>query len=81
MAIVRYTYHCGPYKEHVFVYRGDVGSVNDRCGPRRKRTPEEIKRQNYINKKNRLRRIIECNFKPDDCWLDLTVKLKNRKPP
>ena len=81
MAKTVYRYLCGRQNEVVVAYRGERGSVHDRCGPRRKRTKAEIARQNLVNKINRLRRIIKTNFKEDDYWMDLTFKKENRRPP
>lgn len=81
MAKTIYRYWCGKKNEVVVAFRGERGSIHDRCGPRRKRTKAEIIRQNLTNKINRLRRIILLNFKEGDYWMDLTVKKENRRPP
>lgn len=47
--------------------------------PRRKRTKEEIKKQNQRNRINMLRRKIKANFRENDYWITLTYKVENRK--
>lgn len=81
MAYVVHTYRCGKFIERVFLYRGDEGGKNEKAGPRRKRTKEEIARQNLTNKINRILRIIRTNFRKDDYWLSLTFRKEERRPP
>ena len=50
MAKTVYRYWCGKKNEVIIAFRGERGAIHDRCGPKRKRTPEEIARQNLTNK-------------------------------
>lgn len=48
--------------------------------PRRKRTPEEVQKQNQRNRVNALRRKIKANFAENDYWVTLTYRVESRKP-
>lgn len=52
----------------------------EKRAPRRKRTKEEIQKQNQRNRINFLRRKIKANFFENDYWITLTYKVENRKP-
>ena len=43
-------------------------------------TPEQMAKQNQINKENRIRRLIKANFYPSDLWVTLKYQKGTRKP-
>ena len=59
-------------------HTGRYGAPGCKRQPKRKRTPEEIRNQNYINACKRLRRIINNNFEAGDLHCTLTYKQENR---
>lgn len=65
--------------EHDFNYAGEYGAKGEKRKPRRKATPEQIKKQNQKNREIRMRRKIHKNFKPDDLWVTLKYKAGTKK--
>lgn len=61
------------------VYAGNYGAKGEKRAPRRKATPEQIKRQNQRNKENYMRRLIKANFKEGDLWATLKYPAGTRK--
>lgn len=49
--------------------------------PREQLTPEEVEKINEKNAENRLRRLLNANFKGNDYHLQMTYKKENRVPP
>lgn len=68
-------------REVEYTHKGRYGAPGEKRGPRRKRTPADIKRANQTNRVNRVRRKIKANFREDDYWSTLTYKKEERKPP
>lgn len=64
-----------------YVHKGKYGAPREKRGPRRKRTPADIKKANQTNRVNRVRRKIKANFEEDDYWVTLTYRKESRKPP
>lgn len=62
------------------VYAGNYGARGEKRAPRRKATPEQIKKQNQRNKENYMRRLIKANFKEGDLWATLKYPAGVRKP-
>lgn len=55
--------------EHEFKYIGNYGAKGEKRGPKKKVTPEQIKKQNQRNRENNIRRLIKANFTADeDMW-------------
>lgn len=66
--------------EYEFTYIGNYGAKGEKRRPRKKPTPEQVEKQNYINKKNKVRRLIKANFSPGDYWVTLKYSKGTRKP-
>lgn len=66
--------------EYEFTYIGNYGAKGEKRRPRKKLTPEQVEKQNYINKKNKVRRLIKANFSPGDYWVTLKYSKGTRKP-
>lgn len=59
-------------------YPGNYGAPGKPRGPKRKRTPEDIARQNATNREKKLQRLILANFQEGDWHLTLTEKKELR---
>ena len=59
-------------------YPGRYGAPGMSREPKRKKTPEEMAKQNYWRRCRELRRIMELNFNPGDWHVTLTCKPSNR---
>lgn len=59
-------------------YPGNYGAPGMKRQPKRKRTPEEIEKQNQKNKEKKLQRIILTNFKKGDWHLTLKYRPRDR---
>lgn len=79
MAYRRFTYHFENSIEYEYKFSGRVGAKGEKRAKRQKATPDQIKRQNQINKENKYRRLIKANFLPGDCWVTLKYKAGTRK--
>lgn len=66
-------------KEVAYRYAGKRGAKGEKRAPRRRRTPEQMARQNQRNRTNRLRRKIKKNFTPRDLWVTLKYPAGERK--
>lgn len=66
--------------EYEYKYKGRYGAPGEKRGKKKKPTPEQIRKQNQINRENRLRRKIKLNFYPDDIWATLKYPKGTRKP-
>jgi hypothetical protein len=64
-------YRLGDSIEYEISYVGNYGAKGEKRAPRRKATPEQIRRQNQINRENLMRRLIKLNFSPGDPWVAL----------
>lgn len=65
--------------EYEYKYKGRYGAPGEKRDKKKKPTPEQIARQNQINRENRLRRKIKYNFHPDDLWVTLKYPKGTRK--
>lgn len=79
MAYRQKTYYFTNSIEHEFCFSGHVGAKGEKRAKRKKATPEQVKRQNQINRVNKCRRLIKANFLPGDCWVTLKYKAGTRK--
>lgn len=59
-------------------YPGRFGAPGMERQPKRKRTPEEMAKQNHWRKCRELRRIIELNFTEGDWYVTLTCRKEDR---
>ena len=66
--------------EYEYTYAGNYGAKGEKRCKRQKRTPEQVKKQNAINRKNYVRRLIKKNFMQGDYWITLKYPKGTRKP-
>lgn len=66
--------------EHEIKWEGKYGAKGEKRGARHKATPEQIKKQNQLNREKYVRRLIKANFFPDDLWITLKYPKGKRKP-
>lgn len=79
MAYWKDTFDCGDAIENELKYMGNYGAKGEKRAPRKKATPEQIAKQNLINKIKKVRREIMLNFHPWDLWLTLKYPRGTRK--
>ncbi len=60
-------------------YPGNYGAPGVKRGAKRKRTPEDIERQNRANREKKVQRLILANFREGDWHLILSYR-KDRRP-
>lgn len=65
--------------EYEYKYPGRYGAKGEKRGKKKKLTPEQVKKQNQINRENRMRRMIKKNFYPEDLWVTLKYP-KGQRP-
>lgn len=58
--------------EYEYKFAGNYGAKGEKRSPKRKRTPEEIERQNQYQRTKTVRHLIKANFKEGDYWTTLT---------
>ena len=66
--------------ENEFKYPGKYGAKGEKRAKRKKATPEQIKKQNQMNKEKYVRRLIKANFFPLDLWCTLKYPRGVRPP-
>lgn len=76
---IRNEYEAGDVIDVEKHYPGRYGNPDMPRAKKRKRTPEDIKKQNQTNKANRIRRLILANFKVGDWHLVLDYE-KDKRP-
>lgn len=57
---------------------GRFGARGEKRNPKKKATPEQVKRQNQFNKTKKLRRMMKANFFEDDLYWTLTFRKEQR---
>lgn len=65
--------------EYEFKYPGNYGAKGEKRKPKEKATPEQIKKQNLLNKIASTRRLIKANFLPGDLFVSLNYPAGTRK--
>ncbi|RDY30316.1 hypothetical protein [Lachnotalea glycerini] len=65
--------------EYEYKFAGNYGAKGEKRGERKKATPEQIKKQNQLNKEKRMRRVIKANFLSEDYWITLKYPEGTRK--
>lgn len=75
---VKKIYDLGWVKEISKYYPGNYGAPGVKRGPKRKRTPEDIERQNKTNREKKVQRLILTNFHEGDWHLVLKYKKELR---
>lgn len=74
MAYRKDIYRYGPggkYIEYEFKFLGECGAKGEKRGPKRKATPEQMRRQNQWKKEKLVLRLIRGNFGRGDLWITL----------
>lgn len=66
--------------EYEFKYPGKYGAKGEKRGKKKKATPQQIKKQNQLNREKKMRRLIKANFRPNDLWCTLKYP-KGARPP
>ena len=80
MAIRKKEYH---FKDSIEVEEyvdGRFGAKGNKRTEKKKATPEQVKKQNQLNKAKNCRRRIKNNFSEGDYYLTLTFKRELRPP-
>ena len=72
-------YRFSKSNEYEYKYAGKYGAKGEGRRPRRKPTPEQIRRQNQLNREKNMRRLIKANFRPYDLWSTLKYPRGTRK--
>lgn len=80
MAYKRKKYTFPDSIEYEFVYAGKYGAKGEKRAPRKKKTKEQIKKQNQKNRENLVRRVIKLNFAEGDHWICIKYP-KGYRPP
>ena len=65
--------------EYEFKFAGKYGAKGEKRSTRKKATPEQIKKQNQLNREIYVRRLIKGNFFPEDLWVTLKYPAGCRK--
>ncbi len=73
------TYKSDNAIEYEIKYAGNYGAKGEKRAVKKKATPAQIKKQNQINKENRLRRTLQLNFYENDLWVCLKYPAGTRK--
>lgn len=76
---VKKVYDLGWVKEVMKYYPGNYGAPGKKRGEKRKRTPEDIDRQNKTNREKKIQRLILANFKEGD-WHLILKYTKDKRP-
>jgi hypothetical protein len=57
--------------EYEYKFAGNYGAKGEKREPKRKATPEQVRKQNQKNRENYMRRKIKANFAEHDVWATL----------
>lgn len=66
--------------EYEYKWEGKYGAKGEKRAARQKAAPEQIKKQNQLNREKYVRRLIKGNFFPEDLWITLKYPKGKRKP-
>lgn len=66
--------------EYEFKYAGNYGAKGETRQKKQKATPEQIKKQNQLNREKKILRLIRANFFLEDLWVTLKYPRGTRKP-
>lgn len=66
--------------EYEFKYAGKYGAKGEKRAKRKRASPEQIKKQNQVNKENKVRRLIKANFDEHDLWCTVKYQRGIRPP-
>ena len=79
MAYYMDKFELGESNEYEYKYAGNYGAKGEKRAKKQKATPEQIKKQNQLNKEKKVRRLIKANFEPYDIWACLKYPQGTRK--
>lgn len=65
--------------EYEYKYAGNYGAKGEKRQKKKKATPEQIKKQNQLNREKKMRRLIKANFSEGDLWTTLKYPKGTRK--
>ncbi len=65
--------------ENEINYKGNYGAKGEKRAPKKKPTPEQMAKQNQLNREKYIRRLIKENFDPYDVWACLKYPKGTRK--
>ena len=71
MAYVRDAWRFRDSIEYEFKFLGRYGAKGEKRAAKEKATPEQVARQNQLNKEKKVRRLIKANFTERDYWITL----------
>ena len=71
MAYVRDVWRFRDSIEYEFKFLGRYGGKGEKRAAKEKATPEQVARQNQLNKEKKVRRLIKANFTERDYWVTL----------
>lgn len=66
--------------EYEYKFAGKYGAKGEKRQRKKKATPEQVKKQNQINREKKMRRLIKANFREADIWACLKYPRGVRKP-
>ncbi len=65
--------------EYEYKFAGKYGAKGEKRQKKKKATPEQVKKQNQINREKKMRRLIKANFREADIWTCLKYPKGTRK--
>lgn len=71
MAYIRDVWRFPDSNEYEYKFAGNYGAKGEKRNPKHKATPEQIARQNQLNREKKVRRLIKANFTNEDFWVTL----------
>lgn len=71
MAYIRDVWRFPDSIEYEYKFVGKYGAKGEARAERAKPTPEQVARQNQLNREKKVRRLIKANFGPGDYWVTL----------
>jgi len=80
MAYIRDIWRFPDSNEYEYKFFGNYGARGEKRSPKRKATPEQIAKQNQLNREKKVRRLIKANFSSEDFWVTLKYP-KGARPP
>ncbi len=66
--------------EYEYKWEGKYGAKGEKRCRKVNITPEQIRKQNQMNREVRVRRLIKANFYPEDLWITIKYPKGTRKP-
>lgn len=67
-------YHFPTSNEYEYKFAGNYGAKGERRNPKKRRTPEDIERQNQYQRTKTVRHLIKANFTEGDYYTTLTYR-------